>query len=749
VADFDKTGLSSDEIREIRRTRRREFRKALPDEEAVALRRKRRARDTDVEVERIKPPKRGQGLTRETIDYLENVRSQQIAYVTDFDPTGLSQEEIKEIHRTRRREFREQLFETMAEEDVEEYKSLREAHRQEFMSEEALAEREERIQKTLSARKEAAALSQRQREQMDALNARKKQLASKAGIQKKERPESFRNIDPRRSRTLRTVVKPEFQKPRHVDTMVSEMRAQNPTKVTQSMMAQASRLAQTPVTGKTFFPPQNANPTIVHPWTARFSPPSKPLPSYMNWADTANIAAVRGWRLPRSRLSRARRVSTDTKGYLHEVVDQLGCGSCWSVSVAGAMSDRVSIWSQEENPQLSITNILGCVSGDGSEGEMVTGASMYSPATAGCAGGIPTGAVEMLAKFGDASAGCVGYEWCENDPVCNQSRRLGFSDSPEYLNSIIPACADMLKTCLECKNGECEAGSKSRTVWGLETYPSGRPYILLTDPLSIQQELAANGPVVATYAIYGDFQNGTAAVLGDGWAKTNGVYCNVQTQGKKPYSGTRYAGSERQMIGYHAVVIVGWGLEQGVPDWENPGSTFDIPYWIVRNSWGTQWNEDCMVNGNKMPGYCKIAITDRARNINTKVYLDTADDGLIGAALSFRPKVLRVEPPRDKEPQVDTDPEMHEDKIEPGAADVKLAGLVRDEDVSDASELERDYINHPILCSDETPHTVRKVNCRLGVSEKTSSCVKWIPFVVVGVVTLLIVVLLGLRVKRK
>jgi hypothetical protein len=416
------------------------------------------------------------------------------------------------------------------------------------------------------------------------------------------------------------------------------------------------------------------------------------------------------------------------------------------------MSDRVSIWSQEENPQLSITNILGCVSGDGSEGAEVAGASLYSPATAGCAGGIPTGAVEMLAKFGDASAGCVGYEWCENDPVCNQSRRMGFSDAPEYLNSIIPACADMLDTCLKCENGDCEASDKPRTVWGLETYPSGRPYILLTDPLSIQQELAAHGPVVATYAIYGDFQNGTAAILGDGWAKTNGVYCNVQ-EGRKPYSGTRYAGSERQMIGYHAVVIVGWGLERGVPDWQNPGGTFDIPYWIVRNSWGTQWNEDCMVNGISMPGHCKFAISDRARNINTKTYLDTAEDGLVGAALSFRPKVIRVEPPRDKEPQVDTEPVMHEERLDTGATvseEVKLAGLAREGEVDapDMSEFRRNHINQPILCLDNTPATIRAVNCRLGTQVESSPFLKWVPLVVLGVLTVTIVVILGMRLRK-
>ena len=488
----------------------------------------------------------------------------------------------------------------------------------------------------------------------------------------------------------------------------------------------------------------------------------------MNWADTANISAVRGWRLPRTRLSRARRVSTDQQGYMHEVVDQLGCGSCWVISVAGAMSDRVSIWTQEANPQLSITNILGCVSGDGSEGEVVAGASMYSPATAGCAGGIPMGAIEMFAKYGDATSTCVGYEWCENDPVCNQNRRLGFSDSPAYLNSVMPACAYMLETCLQCNGTDCNPIPVPRNAWGLQTYPSGRPYILLTDSLSIQQEIAAHGPVVATHAIYGDFQNGTAAIVGDGWSKTHGVYCNVQTSGvPRPYNGTRYAGSERQLVGYHAVVIVGWGVEPNVPDWEKPGATIDIPYWIVRNSWGTQWNEDCLVNGINMPGHCKIAITNPARNLNTKVYLDTADDGLLGAAVAFMPLVTRVNPSTTGDALVDTELELFEDKIESvDDMNVTLTSAVQTANGGnmlspDASEMNRDQINHPVLCLPTTPPTVDAVNCqgrhvatsRLhtdgGAREEGKACVLLLLMAITTIVVAVVVIVVMAQRKRK
>jgi hypothetical protein len=672
-------------------------------------------------------------------------------FINDFDRTGLTSVEISDIRRERRQQFRDRFYATLTPGQLSDFRENMGTYREETTSEEKFMARKfkrEELRRLEAGEVETLPVAAVAR--ITTRNEVKERLAESKGIEV-EIPEVFRRIEPVRSNLLKTIVKPRFQVSRHLDTIVQELEAINPGSIPPLMLAQAMRMGETPVTGRTFFPPQNANPTIVYPYTTRFDPPTKPLPPYMNWADSENVAAVRGWRLPKTRLAKASRVASDTSGFIHQVVDQLGCGSCWSISVAGAMSDRISIWTQEQNPQLSITNILGCVSGDGTEGETVAGASMYAPATAGCAGGIPTGAVEMLANFGDAASGCIGYDWCENDPVCNQSKRLGFSDSPKYLNSVIPACADMLDTCLECEGeGECETNTKPRTVWGLKKYESGRPYILLTDPVSIQQELAAHGPVVATYAIYGDFQNGTAAIVGDGWAKTQGVYCNVQS-GTKPYSGTRYVGSERQLIGYHAVVIVGWGLEQGVADWENPGSTFDIPYWICRNSWGVQWNPDCVVNGVTMPGYFKIAITDHDRGINTKVYLDTADDGLVGAALAFMPEVIRVDPPVSGTPLVDPDPRSHQEKLEVDVTDVKIASLTQTPQfVPDMSEFKRDEINHPISCQADTPYDVKKVNCRLGTTTTShSSVVQYLPIIVVWVVAVLMVTVVAMRLKRK
>jgi len=67
------------------------------------------------------------------------------------------------------------------------------------------------------------------------------------------------------------------------------------------------------------------------------------------------------------------------------------------------------------------------------------------------------------------------------------------------------------------------------------------------------KELMENGPAEAAFTVYEDFMN-----------YKSGVYKHVNGQ----------------MLGGHAVKIMGWGEENGTP------------YWLVANSWNSDWGDN-------------------------------------------------------------------------------------------------------------------------------------------------------------
>lgn len=97
-------------------------------------------------------------------------------------------------------------------------------------------------------------------------------------------------------------------------------------------------------------------------------------------------------------------------------------------------------------------------------------------------------------------------------------------------------------------------------------------YSVDSDVQAIQTEILQNGPVEGSLTVYHDFL-----------AYKEGVYQHV-------------AG---RAMGSHAIRIIGWGTENGTP------------YWLVANSWNTDW-------GNK--GFFKILRGHKECDIEYGIY---------------------------------------------------------------------------------------------------------------------------------
>ena len=94
---------------------------------------------------------------------------------------------------------------------------------------------------------------------------------------------------------------------------------------------------------------------------------------------------------------------------------------------------------------------------------------------------------------------------------------------------------------------------------------------LVNDAEVIQREIMTNGPVVAGFQVFTDFVN----------------------PGKEVY--IHKSGILR---GYHAVRVIGWGV-QNVSDQR-------VPFWLVANSWGTQWGDGGVFRILRGSNHCQI-----------------------------------------------------------------------------------------------------------------------------------------------
>jgi cathepsin B len=217
---------------------------------------------------------------------------------------------------------------------------------------------------------------------------------------------------------------------------------------------------------------------------------------------------------------------------VHDIRDQSGCGSCWAVAAAESMTDRHCIATDgARQPYISAQNILTCC------GHEECGS---------CQGGYPIFAWKFWVKSGVVTGGAFGststcqpYEW----PPCEH-----------HTNGSRPQCVAQ-DTTPQCTNTCSQGGFDYQ---GDKSFGKSAFKVAYSEE-TIMDEIMTHGPVEAGFMVYEDFPH-----------YTSGVYRHVKGN----------------MVGGHAVKLLGWGVENGEK------------YWLAANSWNTNWG---------MGGFFKIA----------------------------------------------------------------------------------------------------------------------------------------------
>ncbi|RCN47341.1 papain family cysteine protease [Ancylostoma caninum] len=130
---------------------------------------------------------------------------------------------------------------------------------------------------------------------------------------------------------------------------------------------------------------------------------------------------------------------------------------------------------------------------------------------------------------------CKGYT---QPPKCTQECQQGYSVS--YHDDKI-------------FGGQLIIRNKSSIEGNLYKIPGKSAYFIRRNVSAIQRDIMNYGPVVAAFTLYTDFM-----------LYKSGIYKHT-------------AGAAQ---GGHVVKIIGWGSEN------------DVPYWIMANSWNTDWGEN-------------------------------------------------------------------------------------------------------------------------------------------------------------
>ena len=365
---------------------------------------------------------------------------------------------------------------------------------------------------------------------------------------------------------------------------------------------------------------------------------NKLLPSYFSWLDNDTMFDPAYPRFPcGSRLE-------DIPSFVLPVINQGACGNCYAVASANATASRFAIWGLQRPVRLSYYQLTDCL-------------STVEDQAAGCGGGSPSWCYDYLSQKGILHArqyqDFINKTYPGKYPGGKDTSGGWPSGQASYTESF-PQKPDPMPDI--CTNPPTD--TRVFTCSGIiDTADSA---VQFTTIPSMKMEIFNNGPVVAMFKVWDDFNYPSMFDL-HMWPETNNIYIRGAYQNRKKMTLDEYvkkydnllnvnftepdialynktfldqikdkentsptdrwksfwtdchktmtegnpavrkeiSDADSNVVG-HAVVIVGWGTDYNVKDRVNNIDYGEIEYWIVQNSWGEGWNDN---------GYFKIAMS--------------------------------------------------------------------------------------------------------------------------------------------
>ena len=258
------------------------------------------------------------------------------------------------------------------------------------------------------------------------------------------------------------------------------------------------------------------------------------------------------------------------KDYITPIRNQGLCGSCYAFSSVFVLATRLAIYSNGKYKyQLSPSKLIFCSNPievkdneERPEQELIkdtmskkvpfdytTPQSLIRKNIMSCSGETLISAWQFLYRFGVPEDSCLGYGDNENASAMN----LTLTDVVEK------SCVEVLGSSLDkCMDNET-----------MISHRAGGYYSIPKNEYDIRRDIYHWGPCSSGFVIHDDFLdwNGKGVYV---WDKKSDV------------------------VGGHAIVIMGWGEEGGKK------------YWIVRNSWGEDWGDKGYFKILRGENHCEI-----------------------------------------------------------------------------------------------------------------------------------------------